>query len=97
MTGATPGRHSVCMVASQREPSGNWTDSAALREEAQRLRAENELLRAENEQLKAQTRRLRAMLDAYIARAAAIPIYGSHEMTAGTCVGPHPTPSRTPR
>jgi uncharacterized protein YlxW (UPF0749 family) len=85
------------MVPSQIEPLGNWSDSTALRSEAQRLGTENERLRAENERLRAETRRLRATLDAYITRAASIPMWGSHEMTAGTCVGPHPEPKRARR
>jgi hypothetical protein len=65
------------------------TENASLRDQLEQLRAENVRLRDDN-------RHLRTQLDAYIARAAAPPMYRSMETTAGTCVGPRPQ-RRRPR
>lgn len=55
-------------------------ENAFLHDQLERLHAENVRLRDDNWYLRTQ-------LDAYIARAASTPRYGSMEMTAGTCVG----------
>lgn len=57
---------------------------AKLSELRERLNA----LEAENARLQARNRDLRRTLDAHIARARSTALFGSVEMTAGTCVGP---------
>jgi hypothetical protein len=61
--------------------------------EVARLRAQLHRARGENERLRSENRLLRAALDAYIARAGSVALYGSHEMTAGTCTGPRRRPA----
>lgn len=62
--------------------------SRADQAENAELRDQLERLQVENERLRSQLLDLRAALDAHLARVASTPMYGSPEMTAGTCVGP---------
>jgi hypothetical protein len=61
-----------------------------VRSEDDELRDELDRARAENARLRSQNRDLRAALDAHVRRAGSTTLYGPMELSAGTCVGPHP-------
>jgi hypothetical protein len=69
--------------ATVEEQRDGRVENAELRDELARLHAENARLRSQN-------RDLRAALDAHVRRAGSAALYGPMEMSAGTCVGPHP-------
>jgi predicted nuclease with TOPRIM domain len=68
-------------------------EKVQLQEELERARAENarlctenERLRGENKRLRGENEQLRTLLDAHVTRANSPSLFGSLELTAGTCV-----------